>query len=666
MILPLFDDDDDDDDNPKLYSNNNNNNIDDVGSKRANREASRANAVAATKKKSVKPMLGLGMAVRNYVFVCVLLFFAFSNFYRPPYFCLAACASTPDFSLKGALEVLLCSDLVNNNALCDTYKGVIKRFLNGILDPGVPIVGVCTGEFTGAEIKDQEGTKDMGCNDIPIADTDDKDFGVVAGRFRGGITKVNTKYCSITAPPDCGFLWAMSFDLGLSKWLLENSPGFFGFPSPAVAFFEAILALSAPLNELAFGISERGGFEVPLNVYTQDGFQSDMLLANFFFKNGITTQFLPDDVNAVLPTTDGGATYWAWNEDAQVNVNGIFNGNLDPMVLGLQYSTANIRQINAKFRLSRYTGGIVPDIDLLRATEIGYMVRDDLGVLGGLEPGYYTSYGLSVPFIGSNAKLFCDFFGGLDIFECPEPLEFDVSSRFGWYQELYTQNLGFGFEWFSQPLVECLFDANVGLSCESDGDSFLIETNTAGVRAVSYKAGVQTKSVEISKDAYEKLGNFSVASLDYFEGVTAMNKGSILHELGGNRKLDNVDSSTESKATYGFRSGHGCIPGEGDATIFDTSDVSSFDAYSVQYGHDGSLRNCFSACVLRAMAPDDSGETPVACCEYRAYMIETMPSHGACVVRASSALVRSTDDDGAVYASTSFATDFKTIAGNYR
>ena len=560
----------------------------------------------------------------------------------------------------------MCSDLVSNKEICDTYNGVIKRFLGGILDPGVPIVGVCTGEFTGAEIKDK-ATKSMGCNDIPIADTDDKDFGVVAGRFRGGITKINTKYCSITAPPDCGFLWAMSFDLGLTKWLLEFAPPFLGLANPAVAFFETMLALSAPLTELAFGISERGGFEVRLEAYTPDGFQRDKLLANFFFKNGMTAQFLPDEVNKVLPSKDGGATYWAWNEDAQVNLNGIFNGDMDPEILGLQYSTANLRRIDAKFKLSSYTGGIAPDIDLLRAEETGYMVRDDLGVLGRFEPGYYTSYGLSVPFIGDNAKLVCDFFGGLGVFQCPEPLQFDVSSRFGWYQELYTQNLGFGFEWFAQPIVECLFEVNVGLSCESDDDSFLIETSAAGVRAASYKAGVQTKSVEISKDAYEKLGNFSVSNFDYFEGVTAMNNGNIYGGRGGgNRQL--IDSSTESKATYGFRSGHGCIAGVEDATIFDTSDVSSFDAYSVQYGHDGSLRNCFSACVLRAMAPESGEKRPVACCEYRAFMRDDT-SHGACFVRASSTLARLTDEDGVagdVYASTSFATDFKTIAGSYR
>ena len=592
------------------------------------------------------------------------------------------CEVTPDFSLKGALELLLCSDyLVNNPELCDTYNNVIKNFLTGILDPGIPILSVCTGEFSGRDIKrGLVHQKNLGCRDIPVAR--DKDFGVVAARFQGGFTNVNTKYCSVTAPPDCGYTWALSFDLGLINWLLETVPQFFAAASPAVALMALILDLAVPLTELAFGISERGGFEVPLEVYTPFGFQRDELLANFFFKNGVTGVFLPDDVNAILPTTGGGATYWAWNEDAEVNVQGILNGDLDPMVLGLQYSTANIRTINSKFKLGDYTGGLLPSLDLFKASETGYMVRDDLGVLGRLEPGYYTGYGAEVPFIGDNIKLLCNIFGGLGVFECPEVIRFEVSSRFGWYQELYTGNLGLGFEWFGEPIVQCLYipAPTDELECNSNGEAFSIKRNdVAGlsVRVVDERGGVpvETKSFVISKEAYETLGNFSAASVEYYEGAASVNSGSTHDD--GNRQLAIEDLAL---AQYGFGWGKICAAvedGRDDAvTIFDTRD-SSFELYSLQYGHDGSLRNCFLACVLHAATGSLLGDTNKPCCEYQTAVYGSTTTPGACLLRTNSTSIRTTattttsaDDHNNnntawhSYASLSFQEDFRAIASS--
>lgn len=569
------------------------------------------------------------------------------------------CLVTPDFSLRGVLRFLFCDSPVQNGVACSLFELFLEGFLNDILNPGIPIISFCVGEFTGRQIKD-DVTKDIGCRDIPV--NNELEYGVIAAEYDAPGLKMNQ--CTIANPPHCTFVWAMSFNQAFANYILVTLPTLLG--GPAGTIFSSILNLAANVDKVAFGIAERPAFDVAFSVFTPEGFQYESQFANFFVRTRLSDVFLPVVVNNILPTSGEGTIYWAWGLDAPLNIEALGNG-ADPVGLGLQYSLALKRVMRTKINLGAILFGFLPKLDLRRATEWAYLQRDEGGDLTGLdlEPGYYSSWGAEVPLINDNAEAVCDFFEGVGV-TCPDIIRFDPFSRMGWYYQFFTGKFGITFEWLDFLELTCTHDGfnaeeNVVNCVQKDGTEFQINLeNRRGltVRSSHAPGGVRKETVfQVSKDTYDSFGDFSLHSVSHFKGIHGIHNRT-MDELkavgGGVRRLESENIA------FGFKHRQRCIAGEDDVTLFDARDE-AFAEYWGHYGHDGSLRNCFTACVIGVRTAQPS-EVPL-CCEYRG-AVDGELDQPACFLREQSMEIFE-DSVSSVYASETFLEEFDVLASSF-
>jgi hypothetical protein len=384
----------------------------------------------------------------------------------------------------------------------------------------------------------------------------------------------------------------------------------------------------------------------------------------------VSLTFLPPAIAGLFSVGAVGSTYWAWGEDFNQNLFGLFSGTIDPMELGLQYSTAFITTQDTDLKLGSVTLGLLPTLNLVNAREIAYLVRDSDGILGGLVPGYYAGYDGQIPFIGEYANTFCNFFGGFGV-KCPDVLRFDISTRFGWYRELETGNVGLAFKWLGVIDIACRFAGDI-LVCNNGRRDFQVIREPAGLTATVTENGSTDVVYEISQDAFDTFQSFSVEAVGYYDGINTIQQDPVqvsFGSIGSQQDPVQVSFSTfgggnrhlTAASMYGFRREQTCVTGPDDVSIFDTSDSDSFATYSIQFGHDGTLRNCFTACVLRAKSyePEESTAGP-PCCEYRSMGYKG----GSCHFRIPSNTGTTTTtesyypDTSVVYSSGTFAEDF--------